>query len=96
MNDVDARATPVYGGYHGEFRKVHRAAYEPVCVNGIAQVYPSAHEAEIAAWRALKAHLCADIVGDGQKASAAKSKAEALFGKVWPGKGRKPVEVVRR
>jgi hypothetical protein len=96
MNDVDARAVPVYGGFRGEFRKVHRAMFEPVCVGGVPQVYETAHEAEIAAWRALKAHLCGDIVGSGEKASAAKSKAEQMWGKVFPGKGRKPVEVVRR
>lgn len=96
MNDVDARAVPVCGGFQGEFRKVHRAAYEPVSVNGVAQIYDTEHEAEVAAWRALKAHLCGDIVGSGEKVSAARSRAEELFGKIWPGKGRKPVEVVRR
>ncbi len=96
MNDVDARAVPVYGGYHGEFRKVHRAVYEPVCINGVPQIYPTAATAEIAAWRALRAHLCGEIVRSGDKAGAARSQAEELFGKVFPGKGRKPVEVVRR
>ena len=96
MNEVDARAVPVFGGYHGEFRKVHRAAYEPVCTNGVPQVFASAADAEIAAWRALKSHLCGEIVRSGDKASAARSQAEALFGKVFPGKGKKPVEVVRR
>lgn len=94
MNEVDARAVPVYGGHRGEFRKVHRAAYEPVCVNGVPQVYPTKEEAELAAWRALKAHLCGDIVGSGEKASLA--KAEAEFAKIFPGKGRRPVTVERR
>lgn len=96
MNEVDARAVPVYGGYHGEFRKVHRASYEPVAIDGVPQVYRTAAEAEIAAWRALKSHLCGDIVRDGEKMSAERSQAEQLFGKVFPGRGRKPVEVVRR
>lgn len=96
MNEVDARAVPVYGGYHGEFRKVHRSTYEQVCVNGIVQIYKTAAEAETAAWRALKGHLCGEIVGSGARASAARSQAEELFGKVFPGKGRRAVEVVRR
>ena len=96
MNDVDARAVPVYGGYHGEFRKVHRAAYEAGRINGGPQVYDTADEAEVAAWRALRSHLCGDIVRSGDRASAARSEAEAMFGKIFPGKGRRPVEVVRR
>ncbi|MBN9073998.1 MAG: hypothetical protein J0H34_20850 [Rhizobiales bacterium] len=96
MNDVDARAVAVFGGFQGEFRKVHRAAYEPVQLDGVARIYDTAAEAETAAWRALKAHLCGEIVRSGDKASAARSQAEELFGKVFPGKGRKPVEVVRR
>lgn len=96
MNEVDARAVPVYGGYHGEFRKVHRAVYEQVAINGVPQVYQTAAEAEIAAWRALKSHLCGDIVRSGEKMSAERSQAEELFGKVFPGKGRRPVTVERR
>lgn len=76
------------------FRKVHRASYEAVCVNGVPQVYDTEAEAEIAAWRALRSHLCGDIVGDGQRASGAKSKAEEMFGSVFR-RGRK-IEVVRR
>jgi hypothetical protein len=96
MNEVNVRAVPVVGGWQGEIRKVHRADYEPVCVNGKPEVYPSEKDAEIAAWRALKEHLQADIVGTGDRVSAAKSRAEAEFGKVFPGRGRKPVVVERR
>lgn len=96
MNEVNARAVPVYGGFHGEFRKVHRACWEQVCIAGVAQIYPTAAEAEVAAWRALLSHLQGDIVGTGEKASTARSAAEKLFGKIFPGKGRKPVQVERR
>lgn len=93
-NEVDARAVPVYGGYRGEFRKVHKAAYEAVCV-GVPQVYPTREAAELAAWHALRAHLQSDIVGTGEKASAALSEAEAKFGKLFKG-GGKTVTVERR
>lgn len=95
MNEVNARAVPVMGGYHGLLRKVHRADYETVNENGVPILFASAQEAEIAAWRALKAHLQGDIVGSGEKASAALSEAEAKFGKLLRG-GGKTVEVVRR
>lgn len=96
MNDVNARAVQVEGGFEGQLRKVHKAAWEAVQVNGVAQVYDTAEAAELAAWRALKAHLCGEIVGSGQKVSAARTEAERLFGKLFPGKGRKPVVVERR
>mgnify|MGYP001209385736 CR=1 FL=1 len=94
MNEVGARASPVFGGYRGEFRKVHRADWEAVCVNGIPQVYPTAQAAELAAWRALHAHLCGEIVGDGYKAEAQRTKAEELFGALI--KNGKKIPVVRK
>lgn len=92
MNDIGARSIPVVGGYQGQLRKVHRAEWEPVCVNGVPQVYPTAEAAELAAWHTLKAHLCAEIVGSGEKATIA--AAEAEFRKIFR-KG-KVVEVVRK
>lgn len=92
-NEVSARSWPVMGGFEGHFRKVHRAEWERVCVNGVVQLYATADAAEVAAWRALKAHLQGEIVGDGAKADAA-SKAEELFGCVFKN-GRK-IEVERR
>ncbi len=94
MNEVNARAVEMSGGFQGQMRKVHRAGWEPVCRNGQPVLFASEHEAEIAAWRALKAHLCGDIVGSGEKASIA--KAEGEFAKIFPGKGRRPVVVERR
>ncbi len=94
MNEVNARAVATMGGWEGQFRKVHRSDWEAVEINGVAQLYPTQDAAEVAAWRALKAHLCGDIVGSGEKASIA--KAEGEFAKIFPGKGRRPVDVVRR
>ncbi|MBF6992718.1 hypothetical protein [Cupriavidus sp. IK-TO18] len=92
MNEVGARSIPVMGGFEGQFRKVHKATWEPVRVNGVAQIYPTEFEAETMAWRALIAHLCGDIVRSGEKVSTAKTKAEELFGALIR-KGRKiPVE----
>lgn len=93
-NEVNARAVPVRGGFEGQFRKVHKAAWEPVCINGIAQLYPTEFEAEAMAWRALRSHLQGDIVGSGDKASPIRSKAEEQFGAIFK-RGRK-IEVERR
>ncbi|MBN9235146.1 MULTISPECIES: hypothetical protein [Phyllobacteriaceae] len=95
MNDVDARSVAVFGGYHGEFRKVHKADWEVVQRHGRPIIYTSAYEAEIAAWRALRAHLCGDIVGSGQKAGTALSEAESKFKKLFRG-GGKTVTVEQR
>jgi hypothetical protein len=93
-NDVNARARKTPIGFVGEIRKVHRSDYELVCENGIAIIFATEHEAEIAAWRALRAHLCGVIVGDGEKTAVA--NAEAEFRRIFPGHGKKPVTVERR
>ncbi|QPC87098.1 hypothetical protein GA830_10365 [Mesorhizobium sp. NBSH29] len=94
MNGVDARSREILGGYHGEFRKVHKAAWEVVCLGGTPCVFETAQEAEVAAWRALRSHLCNDIVGSGAKASSGKSKAEELFGSIF--KRGKRIQVERK
>lgn len=94
MNDVNARGRKTPIGWVGELRKVHRSAWELVCENGEPIIFATEHEAEIAAWRALRSHLCGDIVGTGTKASAARSKAEEQFGAIFR-RGRK-IEVERR
>lgn len=94
MNEVAVRVVAVSNGFEGWFRRVHKAAWEPVMINGVAQLYADARDAEIAAWRALKAHLQGEIVGTGGAASAARSKAEDLFGAVFRN-GRK-IAVERR
>lgn len=96
MNGVNARAVPIFGGFEGQFRKVHKSDWEPVQVNGIPQLYDTADAAECAAWRALLAHLQGDIVGSGDRASIARTEAEKRFGKIFPGHGKKPVVVERR
>jgi hypothetical protein len=94
-NEVNARARKTPIGWVGELRKVHRAEYEPYCENGEAIIFATENEAEVAAWRALRAHLQGDIVGSGEKASASLSEAEAKFGKLLRG-GGKTVAVERR
>ncbi|RWH31637.1 hypothetical protein [Mesorhizobium sp.] len=97
MNDAEVRAIPESNGFRGEFKKVHRTEWEPVCQNGEPLLFDTKDQAEVAAYRALMKHLFGDgIVRDGEKASAARSQAEEAFGRVFPGKGRKPVVVERR
>jgi len=89
MNDVDARGVPVYGGFHGEFREVHKSKWEKVCKAGIPQIYDTKDEAEVAAWRALRAHLCGIIRREGPVGDlSTRSKAEELFGAIIK-RGRK-------
>ncbi|RUV81410.1 hypothetical protein EOA60_20855 [Mesorhizobium sp. M1A.F.Ca.IN.020.06.1.1] len=95
MNDAEVRAVPESNGFRGEFKKVHRTDWEPVCENGVAQLFDTEEQAQVAAYRALMKHLFGDgIVRDGEKASAERSKAEALFGGIFR-RGRK-IEVERR
>jgi hypothetical protein len=95
MNDAQVRAVPNMNGWEGHFRKVHKAGWHPVEINGIAQLYETEEKAKIAAYEALHRHIFGDgILGTGEKASIA--KAEAEFAKVFPGRGRKPFTVERR
>lgn len=97
MNEAQVRAVQVFNGWEGHFKKVHRSGWYPVEINGIAQLFESELEAKVAAYEALHRHIFGNgILRDGDRAVSAKSKAEELFGKIFPGKGRKPVEVVRR
>ena len=97
MNEPRVRAIQVYNGWEGHFKKLHRADWFPVEVNGIAQLFPTEDAAKVAAYEAMTRHHFGDgILRDGEKMSAERSQVETLFGKVFPGKGRKPVEVVRR
>lgn len=90
MNDIDARGVPVFGGFNGEYRMVHRSRWERVLVNGVAQIYHTEHEAEAAAWRALRAHLCGIIRRDGDIGPIGpKTEREAVFGSAIFTHGRK-------
>ncbi|RUV07958.1 hypothetical protein EOA79_02390 [Mesorhizobium sp. M1A.F.Ca.IN.020.03.2.1] len=95
MNSAEVKAVPVSNGYEGHFKKIHRSEWEPVCENGIAQLFDTEEQAEVAAYRALMKHIFGDIVRDGEKASTALSEAEEKFGKLLRG-GGKTVKVVRR
>lgn len=94
MNEPDIRFRETYGGYFGEFRMVHRSKFETVCVNGVAQIYPSPEAALAAAWSALRTSMMPTIVGTGIERSSAKSAAERLFGAII--KRGKKIPVVRR
>lgn len=97
MNDAQVRAVPVFNGWEGHFTKIDTSGWHKVEVNGIAQLYGSELEAKVAAYEAMMRHIFGKgIVRDGERASGAKSQAEAMFSKIFPGKGRRPVEVVRR
>jgi hypothetical protein len=93
VNDVNARARKTPIGWVGELRKVHRSDYELVCENGIAIIFSTAEEAEIAAWRALRSHLCGVIVGDGERTAVA--NAEAEFRRIFPVTARSRLRLSR-
>lgn len=95
MNEPRVRAVPVYNGWEGHFRKLHRAGWFPVKVNDIAQLYATEADAKVAAYEAMTRHHFGDgILRDGEVATGAKSKAEELFGAIFK-RGRK-IEVFRR
>lgn len=81
MNDIQASHRPVYGGYIGIIRRVHKAAFEPVCGKpGVPQIFATWWEAELAAHRALLRHVRGDLLRWGDKvALGARAEAEKLF-----------------
>ena len=88
MNDIDARAVPTYGGFHGEFRLVSRAKWIRLTNNGVDRIYDTEHEAETMAWRAAKQQGFGLIRADGAvEAVGGRAKAERLFDSVFQ-KGR--------
>lgn len=80
MNHIDARGIR-YGSYYiGQFRRVHKADYETVCINGRPRVFQSEHEAECAAWRVLSGHVNGLMRRDGVTIGEnARTEAERLF-----------------
>lgn len=95
MNTAEVRAVAVMNGWEGHFRKLDKAGWHPVQINGVVQLYETEDKAKIAAFEAMnRHHFGAGILRDGERASFA--RAEAEFAKIFPGKGRRPVEVVRR
>lgn len=86
MNDIDARAVPALGGHYGEFRLVTKAGWTRVQENGDDAIFDTADEAELMAWRAMKAAgfglIRADSSassGAGPGYSTARAEAEKLF-----------------
>lgn len=95
MNTAEVRAVPEMNGFRGEFRKINKAGWHQVEVNGIAQLFETPELAKIAAFEAMnRHHFGAGILRDGEKASAERSQAEASFGAIFKN-GRK-IEVERR
>jgi hypothetical protein len=96
MNEAEVRAVPHMNGFEAQFKKLHRAGWHAVEVNGVAQLYATPELAEVAAYRALMKHIFGDgIVRSGDKASGALTEAEAKFSRLFKG-GGKTVAVERR
>lgn len=86
MNALEARAIPYQGQFLAQFRRVHKARYETVMADGENLLFPSASEAECAAWRALVAsgHLTNLMRRDGCTLSdhaRASAERDRVFGK---------------
>lgn len=95
MNEPRVRAVPEMNGFRGEFRKLDRAGWHAVEVNGVAQLYESQDKAMLAAYEAMNAHhFGKGILAEGEKPVVA--VAEAEFRRLFPGHGRRAVEVQRR
>jgi hypothetical protein len=81
VNDIDARAVPALGGHYGEFRLVSKAAWQRVQQSGDDAIFDTAEEAELMAWRAMKAAgfglIRADIVISTTRKSISEARAEA-------------------
>lgn len=88
MNGCAVRAVPEMNGNRAEFRKMHRAGWQPV--RG-GHLFATEADALVAAHEALLEHLISDrIVGFGERV-AARTAAGAVF---RPGK--RPIPVERR
>lgn len=95
MNEPRVRAVPVFNGWEGHFRKLHKADWFPVAVNGVAQLFATEDAAKVAAYEAMTKHHFGDgILRDGEVATSARTAAEAQFGAIFK-RGRK-IEVVRK
>lgn len=90
MNIVSARARETFGGFIGEYRLPHWGKWRPVLsAGGKPRIFASDKDAHIAAYEALIADRYPPIRSEGERADATKSRAEELFAKVFPGKGRR-------
>lgn len=81
VNDLNARAIPYQGQFLGQFRRVHKPAWETVQENGEPILFPVASEAECAAWRVLRLHL-GEVLGYRGESVSPRERAEQEFQKV--------------
>ena len=81
MNDLNARAIPYQGQFLGQFRRVHKPAWETVKENGEPILFPVASEAEVAAWRVLRVHM-GEVLGYRGEIVSPRERAEQEFQKV--------------
>ena len=88
MNHFHAKAEWIDGAWRALVRYSHKACYWPVMKGDRPAAYPTREAAEIAALRAQEKHVNGTIRGFGEKADAARTKAERLFRP-----GRKPIVV---
>lgn len=81
MNGIGVKAVYSQGQWVGMFRKVHKADFETVCVNGEPAGFESFELAKLAAWDALTPHLQSIMVRDGDRLQGSKTEIERVFGK---------------
>lgn len=92
MNSIDVRTERVAtGAYVGYFRTVRMGGWKIVQKGGERQLFDTAEQAELAAWRAMRNFWQADVVGTDIKRVNVLQAANAIF---RPGK--KPVLVEKR
>lgn len=81
MNAPQAKAEPVIGGYHAMARFVHKASFVALAKGGRPILFNTCAEAEIAALRAVLAHMVTTIHSSGERVTQARKSAEAVFRK---------------
>jgi hypothetical protein len=99
MNDIQARARPTYGGWHGEIRKVHKADFEKVCRRpGMPLVFATEAAALIAAHEALLRHIRGSDMLRWSEPISVKDGAEIekVFGHTDLIRNGKRIPVIRR
>ena len=80
MNSIAVRAVRTDGMFAGQFRRVHKAEFETVRINGCPVLFPTEDKAKLAAWEALTSHLCTLMRREGETVDAdARKAAEAIF-----------------
>lgn len=94
MNSIDVKTERVaHGTFIGYFRTVRMGGWKIVQKGGKRQLFDTAEQAELAAWRAMRNFWQADVVGTESKRVNALQEANAIF---RLGKKAIPVEKRRR